>query len=105
MEAAIERILISPESLKTRVSTLAGEIADAFGEAPDGVTIVATLSGSIIFLADLIGELPMRMRIGLVPVSSDSDWTLTACTVIFPTSACCATRRIRDRKRPCVVCP
>lgn len=70
MEAAIERILISPESLKTRVSALAGEIVDAFGEAPDGVTIVAILSGSIIFLADLIRELPMRMRIALVPVSS-----------------------------------
>ena len=70
MHADVERILISAERLNERVSTLAGEIAASYPAEGDGITIVTILAGSIVFLGDLIRRLPMKMRIGLVGVSS-----------------------------------
>jgi hypoxanthine phosphoribosyltransferase len=70
MHADVERILISAERLDERVSALAREIATAYGTGCEGITIVTILAGSIVFLGDLIRKLPMKMRIGLVGVSS-----------------------------------
>jgi len=36
----------------------------------DGITLVMILSGSIIFVADLMRHLPIRMKLGLITVSS-----------------------------------
>jgi hypoxanthine phosphoribosyltransferase len=50
---------------------MAAEIAAIYDREDDvGLTLVTILSGSLIFLADLIRELPMRMKIGLITVSS-----------------------------------
>ncbi len=74
MQQDIDRILISSRRIADRVGELAAELAREY--APPGreqscdLTIVAILSGSLIFLADLIRRLPMRMRIALVTVSS-----------------------------------
>ncbi len=74
MQRDIDRILIPSRQIAERVGELAAELADKY--APAGaersceLTIVAILSGSLIFLADLIRRLPMRMRIALVTVSS-----------------------------------
>jgi hypoxanthine phosphoribosyltransferase len=72
MEADFERILFPRERIAQRVRELAGEIAETYesdaGEG--GLTLVTILSGSLIFLADLIRELPLRMKIGLITVSS-----------------------------------
>ena len=70
MERDIARILITERQLAERVRTLATEITAAYPDRHDGLTLVTILSGSIIFLADLIRQLPMRMKIGLVTVSS-----------------------------------
>lgn len=70
MERDIARILITERQLAERVRTLAAEITAAYPDRHDGLTLVTILSGSIIFLADLIRQLPMRMKIGLVTVSS-----------------------------------
>lgn len=64
----VERVLISRERLAERVRGLAGEIAAAFGH--DRVTVVPILSGSMIFTADLIREMPLKMRINIISVSS-----------------------------------
>ncbi len=69
MEADIDRILISDKELATRVKQMATEIAQAYA-APEGLVLVTILSGSIIFLADLIRQLPIKMKIGLITVSS-----------------------------------
>jgi hypoxanthine phosphoribosyltransferase len=71
MERDLERILITREQIAARVREMAREIATAYQNEPDAdLTIVAILSGSLIFLADLIRELPLRMKLGLITVSS-----------------------------------
>lgn len=70
MQADIDRILISREQIAQRVRELAEQITGRYRQCPGGLVIVSILSGAIIFLADLIRELPLPMKIGLVGVSS-----------------------------------
>ena len=66
----IGKVLISERALKNRVAALAEEIAEAYPASEGGIMLVTVLAGSIIFLADLIRQLPMKLRIGLVTVTS-----------------------------------
>lgn len=70
MESDIARILLEREQIRRRVRALATEIAAAYDGDQRGLTLVPILSGSIIFLADLIRELPLKMKIALVQVSA-----------------------------------
>src|SRR5688572_17075305 len=74
MVGDIERILISRERIAQRVREMAAQItADHSPPAmPDGdeITIVPILTGAMIFCCDLIREIPIAMRIGLLTVSS-----------------------------------
>ena len=71
MDADIDRILIPRERIAKRVKELANEIAANYENGEEaGLTLVTILSGSVIFLADLIRCLPLRMKIGLITVSS-----------------------------------
>jgi len=71
MESDLEQILIPRERIAERVRELAREIARTYqAEEDEGITLVTILSGSLIFLADLIRELPLRMKIGLITVSN-----------------------------------
>lgn len=74
MRGDIDRILISRERIDARVRELAGMITDDLpaagrAEAP-GITIVPVLTGAMIFCADLIRQIPVALRIGLLGVSS-----------------------------------
>ncbi len=75
MDGDIQRILISREAIARRVAELADEIGRSYPNGETGLTLVAILSGSLIFLADLIRHLPIRMKIGLITVSSYSGAT------------------------------
>jgi len=71
MEADIDRILFTSDRIAARVHELADEITAQYGDdAAEGLTLVTILSGSLIFLADLMRQLPIRMKIGLITVSS-----------------------------------
>jgi len=73
MQSDIERILIPHLQIAKRVHELAKMITDDHGGvARNGaeVTIIPILTGAMIFCADLIRHLPMRMQIGLLAVSS-----------------------------------
>ena len=70
MEEDIDRILLTEDQLAARVAELAHEIANTYPNPAEGLTLVTVLSGSIIFLADLIRHLPIKMKIGLITVSS-----------------------------------
>jgi hypoxanthine phosphoribosyltransferase len=62
-------MLISAERIQGRVHELAQQIAVDFkGRRP--VTFVGVLTGSLIFLADLIRHLDLPLRIGLIQASS-----------------------------------
>jgi hypoxanthine phosphoribosyltransferase len=74
MQADIARVLISQQQIARRVRELAGQImADHSGGGGAGeaeVTIVPVLTGAMIFCSDLIRQIPMPMKIGLLTVSS-----------------------------------
>ncbi|MEM1210550.1 MAG: hypoxanthine phosphoribosyltransferase [Planctomycetota bacterium] len=74
MREDIERVLVDRAAIATRVSELGEQIsedllADTGGDEPD-LVIVPVLTGSLIFVADLIRCIPLRMRIKVVSVSS-----------------------------------
>jgi len=70
MEGDIDRILITHEQLDRRIREMADDIAACYPEEDTGLVLVPILAGSIIFLADLIRRLPMKMKLGLIAVSS-----------------------------------
>lgn len=70
LEADIDRILIHRDQIQGRVHELADAIARVYNGDEAGLTLVPVLSGSIIFLADLIRQLPLKMKIALVQVST-----------------------------------
>src|SRR5271154_5573876 len=73
MTEEIDRDLISQERIARRVAELAAQItADhtppALSEGE--ITIVPIMTGAIIFVSDLIRQIPIAMKIGLLTVSS-----------------------------------
>jgi hypoxanthine phosphoribosyltransferase len=80
MRKLIDRVLIDRQRIAARVDELAARIVEDFADAraapgepdvePEPLTLVPLLTGSIIFLADLMRRLPVMMRINLLSVSS-----------------------------------
>jgi hypoxanthine phosphoribosyltransferase len=64
----IDRVLIPRERIASRVAELGRLIAAELNGEP--VTLAAVMTGSLIFVADLIRQLPVPMRIHLVDISS-----------------------------------
>lgn len=69
MQEDMARILIPREQIQKRVEELGQQIARIYEHEIEGVVIVPVLAGSIIFVADLIRQLPFKMHIGLMTVS------------------------------------
>jgi hypoxanthine phosphoribosyltransferase len=61
-------ILIPADRIQERVGELARQIARDYKDRP--VTIVGVLTGSLMFLADLVRRLDLPLRIGLIQASS-----------------------------------
>jgi hypoxanthine phosphoribosyltransferase len=61
-------ILIPAERIQTRVGELGRQIAADYHDRQ--ITIVGVLTGSLIFLADLVRHLDLPLRIGLIQTSS-----------------------------------
>ncbi len=70
LDADIARILFHRDQIEARVRALAADIAAVYNGETTGLTLVPILSGSIIFLADLIRHLPLKMKLALVQVST-----------------------------------
>lgn len=62
------QILLPAERIQKRVAELARLIAADYHNRP--ITIVGVLTGSLIFLADLVRHLDLPLRIGLIQASS-----------------------------------
>ena len=68
MLSDIERVLISRQQIAQRVGEIAQQItADHAGGE---ITIVPVMTGAMIFCGDLIRQIPIAMKIGLLTVSS-----------------------------------
>jgi hypoxanthine phosphoribosyltransferase len=61
-------ILIAADRIQHRVAEMAGQIARDYRDRP--VTIVGVLTGSLMFLADLVRHLDHPLRLGFVQASS-----------------------------------
>jgi hypoxanthine phosphoribosyltransferase len=61
-------VLIPADQIRQRVAELARQIAADYRDQP--VTIVGVLTGSLIFLADLVRQLDLPLRIALIQASS-----------------------------------
>ena len=64
----IARVLIPRDRIASRVRELACAITDAYGE--EEITVLAALTGSLMFLCDLIRHLPLRVRLDFVKIRS-----------------------------------
>ena len=69
----VERILITDEQLARRVKTLAREIEKDFRGRE--MVVVSLLSGTVMFLADLIRHLNLPLRLDFIGVSSYGSGT------------------------------
>jgi hypoxanthine phosphoribosyltransferase len=88
MDQDIGRVLFHHAQIQSRVAQMAREIAALYQVGNPALTLVPVLSGSIIFLADLIRQLPLKMKLALVHVSTYPGATTTATdskTILEPT--------------------
>jgi hypoxanthine phosphoribosyltransferase len=69
----VERVLITEEQLAHRVKTLAREIEKDFRGRE--MVVVSLLNGTVIFLADLIRQLNLPLRLDFIGVSSYGSGT------------------------------
>lgn len=72
MQDDIDRILLPQQDIARRVHELADEICVDIQRhgSPAGLTLIPLLTGAMIFCADLMRQMPLAMRIGLMTVSS-----------------------------------
>ena len=78
-------ILLPPERLQKRVAEMAEEIVRDYEGRP--VTIVGVLTGCLMFLADLVRQMDLRLRIDLIQASSYRGKTTTAGELTIDASA------------------
>ena len=62
------RVLLSADEIQSSIRVLAEEINRR--EAKKPLTVIAVMTGSIIFLADLIRQLDMPLRVGVIQARS-----------------------------------
>lgn len=62
------KVLLSEEQIQAGVCRLASEVAAFYGRRP--LTIIGVLTGSVVLLADLIRQLDMPLRVGVVQARS-----------------------------------
>ncbi len=76
MDQHIERVLFDRATLAKRVKDMAAQIADDFRHHTNtqdesaSLVLVSIMTGSVIFLADLIRDLPLMLRLELISISS-----------------------------------
>ncbi|MFV2068354.1 MAG: hypoxanthine phosphoribosyltransferase [Pirellulales bacterium] len=75
------KILLSEQQLRDGVARMAREIAALYEGRP--VTIVGVLTGSVVLLADLIRQLDLPLRMGVVQASSYGGATTTRSELII----------------------
>ncbi|MGD0649830.1 MAG: hypoxanthine phosphoribosyltransferase [Verrucomicrobiia bacterium] len=68
MRDDLEEILITEQQIQQRMDALALEIQCEY--AAKDLTLVAVLTGSVMFIADLLRRLPMQLRFDYIGVSS-----------------------------------
>ena len=68
LEADVAEVLLSEEQIRTKVAELGRQISADYGEGE--LTLVSVLKGSLPFMADLMRQITVPLRIDLMEVSS-----------------------------------
>src|SRR5258706_7089355 len=66
MRQDLEEVLLTEEQIQRRLDDLAMEIQRDYAEKD--LTLVAILTGSVMFIADLLRRLPMQLRLDYIRV-------------------------------------
>ena len=74
-------VLLSEAEIQARVAALAADIRREYAGRP--FTVVGVLTGSLIFLADLVRKIELPLQIGLVAASSYRGTATTAGTLVI----------------------
>lgn len=80
----IRQILIPRQTIHERVKALAAQLSADYPGTE--LVLMPLLTGSIIFLADLVRHLPIRMKIDVLAVSSYRGTAHQGTRVLYPTS-------------------
>lgn len=64
----IARVVVPRDRIARRVGELAGQITHCYNGRE--VTVLAVLTGALVFLSDLVRDMPVQMRLDLITVSS-----------------------------------
>jgi hypoxanthine phosphoribosyltransferase len=90
MKQDLERILIDRSEIAERIGELGRMIVEDLGPAceSEGIVLVPIMTGSITFIADLMRELPLRVRIGLITASSYEGTSTTSSGEVVLSDAC-----------------
>ena len=78
--ADIDKVLISEEEIRRRVGELASQVKSDF--AGRDIVVVGLLTGTLMFLADLVREIDLPLRLDFIGVSSYGDGT-ESCKLMF----------------------
>jgi len=72
MQAEIERILLDRTAIAARVAQMGEQIARdlELQTGADRLIVIPVMTGALVFAADLVRELPMRLRLELLEASS-----------------------------------
>ena len=78
--ADIDKVLISEEEIRRRVGELASQVESDF--AGRDLVVVGLLTGTLMFLADLVREIDLPLRLDFIGVSSYGNGT-ESCKLMF----------------------
>src|SRR5947209_5012655 len=68
MRQDLEEVLLTEEQIQRRLDELAAQLQRDY--ADKDLTLIAILTGSVMFIADLLRRLPMQLRLDYIGVST-----------------------------------
>ena len=77
----IARVVVSRQDIARRVTELAREISTCYADRE--LTVLAVLTGSVVFLADLMRELRLPLRLDVVSIRSYPGAATRSCGSMF----------------------
>ncbi|MFL6567528.1 MAG: hypoxanthine phosphoribosyltransferase [Chthoniobacterales bacterium] len=81
MQADLERVLFSEQTIMARLDEIAAQITADYRERE--LTVIAVLNGSLIFMADLLRRIPLPLKLDCLSVASYHGGTRSTGEVVF----------------------
>jgi hypoxanthine phosphoribosyltransferase len=85
MQGDIERVLFDEPAIHKRLDEMAAEVTADYRDR--GLTVIAVLTGSLIFMSDLLRRIPLPLKLDCVSVASYHDKAHTTGKVTFKQTA------------------